>query len=565
MSYKHVTVVTFHSGRAEGDGLARIATGTAVRHLAAYYSYFCYEIKTIVKAPSKNALTFTRRVIFGAIVLFLLLVAAIVAGWVPGINVPWGQLIGASTDEKTVERQLMLAPGYRLQLFSEQVPNARFMAVTRSGDLLVSQPKLGQVSLLLSDRNEDGKTDGQRVLIDGLQRPHGLALFEDWLYIAESNGVGRVPFDHSDGRIAGRYQKIVSGLADTGNHWTKTIGMGPDGWLYLSSGSTCNVCIEEDPHRATIMRFRPDGSDFQIYATGLRNSVGFDWSPKDAALYATDNGRDWLGNDFPPCELNRVQQGGFYGWPYANGNRVPDPDFGEGAGENAGEIQQLIRTSIPPVFEFRAHNTPLGIRFLRSPEQPDTFRDSALVALHGSWNRDVKDGYKVVALHWQEDGSIRAQDFMWGFLGEDKTTVYGRPVDIAEDARGNIYISDDYAGAVYRAQPGDADSASSAITADNRPPISAPKKPLAIDSSAARQGAQIYERRNCVRCHQQAPLRDLSRKYSLKQLADYFDTPTPPMPNYGFSSSQKRALAHFLMEREVQSEGSGPQLEHFLP
>ncbi|MCK7596268.1 PQQ-dependent sugar dehydrogenase [Microbulbifer sp. CAU 1566] len=514
-----------------------------------------------MRTTSKNALTFGRVAVFAAIVL-ILLVAAIVAGLIPGINVPWGQLIGANTDDKVVQRQLQVAPGYRLDLFSDAVPNARFMAITRNGDLLVSQPKLGQVSLLLSDRNGDGKTDGQRILIDGLQRPHGLALFEDWLYIAESNGVGRIPFDHSDGRIAGSYQKIVSNLGDTGNHWTKTLGIGPDGWMYLSSGSTCNVCVEEDPQRATIMRFRPDGSNFQIYATGLRNSVGLDWSPKDGDLYATDNGRDWLGNDFPPCELNRVEKDHFYGWPYANGQKVPDPDYGVNAD---AAVRQKIADSISPVYEFSAHNAPLGIRFLRSPEQPDQYRESALVALHGSWNRDVKDGYKVVSLHWGENGGIYAEDFMWGFLGKDKSTVYGRPVDVAEDVRGNIYISDDYAGAIYRVQPGSGTLSDSDAPIPNRPPISAPKKPLAIDGNAARQGALIYERRDCAQCHQQLPLKDLSRKYTLKQLADYFDTPTPPMPNYGFSNSQKRALAHFLMEREVKADGASGDLLNYLP
>ncbi|WP_295801072.1 PQQ-dependent sugar dehydrogenase [uncultured Microbulbifer sp.] len=519
-----------------------------------------------MRSPSKKALTFSALVALPAIVLLAVIFAA-VAGWIPGVNVPWGQLLGASTDRETVSAKLQVAPGYRVGLFSSDVPNARFMAVTRNGDLLVSQPKLGQVSLLRADRDGDGATDEQRVLIDGLQRPHGLALYEDWLYIAESNAVGRVPFDHSDGRLAGRYQRIVTGLGDDGNHWTKTIGLGPDGWIYLSSGSTCNVCIEEDPRRASIMRFRPDGSDFEIYASGLRNSVGFDWSPGDGALYATDNGRDWLGNDFPPCELNRIEQGGFYGWPYANGQRVPDPDFGEGKG---AAIQSKIARSIPPVFEFRAHNAPLGMRFLRSPEQSVHYRDAALVALHGSWNRDTKDGYKVISLHWDDRGRIRAGDFLWGFLADDRETVHGRPVDIAEDARGNIYVSDDYAGAIYRVQPGHGSAgAGGPAGADGeiapRPRISAPKKPLAIDTNAARQGAQIFERRDCARCHrQQLPLVNLSEKYTLKQLADYFDTPTPPMPNYGFSNSQKRALAHFLMERELQARGSDPQTRDYL-
>ena len=505
------------------------------------------------KKPKKTPLFYSVLLFVAAITLIF--IGAVASGAFPGINVPWGQLFGASTDAQTVEHKLRLAPGYRLDLFSDKVPNARFMAVTRRGDLLVSQPKLGQVSLLQPDRDGDGASDGQRVLIDGLTRPHGLALSEDWLYIAESNAVGRVPFDHSDGRLAGSYQRVVEGLADSGNHWTKTLGLGPDGWMYLSSGSSCNVCVEEDPQRATILRFRPDGSDLEIFATGLRNSVGFDWSPKDGALYATDNGRDWLGNDFPPCELNRVEKGAFYGWPYANGNRVPDPDFGPDSSKDPDikqEIERKIASSKLPVFRFRAHNAPLGIQFLRSQEQPDYYQNAALVALHGSWNRDQKDGYKVVSLHWDEQGELTAHDFMWGFLGEDGNTVYGRPVAIAEDVRGTIYISDDYAGAIYRVQPGSGPS-SAAVS----PRFSAPKKPLAIDASAARQGEKLYQQRNCAQCHTPLPLRDLTRKYTLKQLADVFDTPTPPMPNYQFSNSQKRALAHYLMERELQGEAHG--------
>ncbi|MFC6978126.1 PQQ-dependent sugar dehydrogenase [Microbulbifer taiwanensis] len=471
----------------------------------------------------------------------------------PGVSVPWKQLTGgAETDEETVEQQIHVADGFHVELFADAVPNARWLAVTRRGDVIVSQPKRGRVALLQADNDRDGRTDGQRVLIDGLRRPHGLFLHEDWLYIAESDGVGRVPFDHSDGRLAGSYLKIVDGLADEGNHWTKTIAMGPDGWIYLSSGSTCNVCEEEDPRRATIMRFQPDGSDLEIYATGLRNSVGFDWSPKDGGLYATDNGRDWLGDDFP-CELNLVEKGAFYGWPYANGNRVPDPDFGVDA---SVEIEEKIATSRPPVHDFPAHNAPLGITFLRSPAQPPGYRDAALVALHGSWNRSTKDGYKVVSLHWDERGNIRQRDFLWGFLSEDRSEVHGRPVAIAEDDSGNIYISDDYVGAIYRVASENRRSARA--TAGKKPRIQAPHKPLVIDSGASQRGEELYRRHGCARCHKaQVPLRDLAKKYNLQSLADYFDTPTPPMPSYGFSGTQKRALAHYLMSLEVQAQSNG--------
>ncbi|MEW5250059.1 PQQ-dependent sugar dehydrogenase [Microbulbifer sp. 2201CG32-9] len=488
------------------------------------------------------------------LLLLLIAAAALVIALFPGVNIPWRQITGgAETSEETVSTNLRTISGHSVTLFADAVPNARWLAVTRRGDLLVSQPKLGQVSLVYGDRNRDGRADGQRVLIDGLRRPHGLFLHDDWLYIAESDAVGRVPFDHSDGRLSGSYQRIVTGLADQGNHWTKTIGMGPDGWVYLSSGSTCNACEEEDPRRATIMRFQPDGSEFEIFATGLRNSVGFDWSPLNGALYATDNGRDWLGDDFPPCELNLVQRGAFYGWPYANGDRVPDPDFGVGAGP---EIQAKIAASQPPVHDFAAHNAPLGIYFLRSQMHTGDYRNAALVALHGSWNRSVKDGYKVVSLHWGDDGSISQRDFLWGFLSPDRQQVYGRPVAIAEDAAGNVYVSDDYAGAIYRVQRGAAQGG--ADTGSGRPRLRAPNKPVAIDSGAAARGRELYQQYNCDQCHaQQVPLRDLSAKYTLQELGDYFDTPTPPMPNYGFSAPQKRALAHYLMSLEVAQQNSG--------
>lgn len=469
------------------------------------------------------------------------------------VNALYKQPAKMGTDGTAIAPSLQLPADFKFDLFSNQVPNARFMAVTRRGDLLVSQPKLGKISLLRADDNGDGQSDAQRNLITNLNRPHGLLLHEDWLYIAESNSVSRVAFDHTDGRLAGSYETIVKGLADTGNHWTKTIGMGPDGWIYLSSGSSCNVCIEADPQRATIMRFKPDGSNLQIYATGLRNSVGFDWSPKDGALYATDNGRDWLGNDFPSCELNQIEEGRFYGWPYANGQKIPDPDFGVNAD---GDIAAKISNSLAPVHEFPAHNAPLGIQFLRSPQQPRDYRGAALVALHGSWNRDKKDGYKVVSLHWQKDGSIQQRDFLWGFLGANGKKVYGRPVAIGEDTNGNIYISDDHAGAIYRLSPS---SGNAAVPSGRQPPAqkndAGPANKVTIDLDAATQGEQLYQLRGCAQCHrQQVPLRNLTANYSLQQLADYFDTPTPPMPNYGFNANQKRALAHYLLNREQGSD-----------
>ena len=341
--------------------------------------------------------------------------------------------------EETVVRRLAVPPGFRVQVYSADVPLARVVVFTPAGDLLVSRTRGDAVSLLERDRDGDGRADGHRVLIDGLDGPHGLALHDGWLYVAERTRISRARFDAASGRLTGPLEPVLTGLTTDGLHQTKTLGVGPDGWLYVSQGSTCNVCLEQDPRRAAIMRLRPDGSEAAIHATGLRNSVGFDWAPWDGALYATDNGRDLLGDDFPPDELNRIEAGGFFGWPCEHGDGVPDPEYGGRCADAA--------TPTPPVHAFRPHNAPLGIHFLRSARLPG-YERTALVALHGSWNRTTPDGYKVVALRWNADGSVTETDFLTGFLGPDG--IIGRPAFVTEGPDGAIYVSDDYAGVVYR-------------------------------------------------------------------------------------------------------------------
>lgn len=340
-----------------------------------------------------------------------------------------------------VNARLKTLPGFQITLFASEVSGARLMRFTARGDLIVSQTDEGRVLILSADHNLDGTADAKRTLLEGLNGPHGIDLFEGMLYAAEENAIGRIAFDAATGSVAGDYRQIITGLPQGGGHSTRTVRVGPDAKLYVTIGSTCNVCLEDDPRRAAMMRYDLDGSNGVIYAQGLRNSVGFDWRPSDGALFATDNGRDLLGDDLPPCELNLIENDRHYGWPYAYGNKVADPDLGPGA-------QDKINSSIAPAFEFRAHNAPLGISFVRNPNAPHELRGAALVALHGSWNRSTKDGYKVVSLHWQADGSIKQRDFLWGFL--EKDTVIGRPVDVVEGPDGAFYISDDYAGNIYR-------------------------------------------------------------------------------------------------------------------
>ncbi|MFP6655632.1 MAG: PQQ-dependent sugar dehydrogenase, partial [Myxococcota bacterium] len=308
---------------------------------------------------------------------------------------------------------------------------------------------------------------------------------------------------------------------------------------------------EEDARRAAVLRFDADGSGAEIYASGLRNSVGFDWRPETGELFATDNGRDLLGNDIPPCELNRIERGGFYGFPVANGDRNPDPDFGAGQAER-------IATSIPPVHAFRAHTAPLGITFVRDSQAPESMRGAALVAQHGSWNRTELSGYKVVSLHWDTEGRIEERDFMTGFnLNDD---VIGRPVDIIEGPDGVLYLSDDYGGAIYRIAQSGRLMGQSATALKSRDAATLPN-PLstiepAMRSALAERGEKLFAQHACGTCHLASttasgvvakPLSRLAAKFTVNSLSQFFLAPQPPMPVFALSEDDRRALAVHLL------------------
>ncbi len=472
------------------------------------------------------------------------------------VNAPMvAQMLGRTIDAPSsaqVESRYRVPEGFSLAIWASELGNVRWMKTTATGDVIATISRAGKVILLERDDDGDGRSDGEQTLFEGLNRPFGLELHDGWLYIGETDAVGRIRFDDDTRTTSGEYERIITGLPGGGNHWTRTLGFGPDGMLYVSVGSSCNVCLEEDPRRATIVRYRPDGSDETIYAAGLRNAVGFDWQPGTGKLYATDNGRDLLGDDFPPCELNDVVEGGFYGWPFANGDNIPDPDFGPGQ-------EARIATSIAPAHPFRAHNAPLGIHFIREARVPAQLQGAALVAHHGSWNRTEKDGYKVVSLHWDAAGRIREVDFMTGF--EKNEDVSGRPVHIVEGHDGAFYISDDYAGVIWRVAYGEGGSASAAAL--RAEPVA--RDPLAgLDaeerSSLADQGRALYAAHQCATCHDPEaapegvavkPLADLTRRYDIAGLEALFSTPPSPMPIVPLSANEKRALAVYLLESDT--------------
>lgn len=496
-----------------------------------------------------------RRASIAATVLALALVGS--CRWlVPeryAVNAPLGHLLfgrGTRTPADDALGTRLRAPeGFSIGLFAGGLESPRMLRFSSEGDLLVSTPRKGRVLLLERDGDGDGRTDGSRVLLEGLDRPHGIDFHESWLYVAETSGVGRIEFDPATRETRGAYRRVVDGLPGSGNHWTRTVRFGADGWMYVSVGSSCNVCEEIDRRRATLLRYRPDGSGEEIVASGLRNAVGFDWQPVTGDLYATDNGRDLLGDDFPPCELNRIEPGAFYGWPYANGDRIPDPDFGE-------QNPERVRASRPPTHAFRAHNAPLGITFLRGDHVAPELRGAALVALHGSWNRTKKDGYKVVALHWDANGRVTENDFLVGF--ERDEDVIGRPVDVIEGPDGAIYISDDYAGAVYRvARAGGAGVDGPTMNAGRQGPAD-PLAAVPADERAARgeRGRALFESSACAGCHDPeraevgvtpVPLRGLAARYSLESLAEFLAAPTPPMPPVELGADARVDLAVHLL------------------
>lgn len=449
--------------------------------------------------------------------------------------------------EDKLKSRLELPEGFVFETWASGLPNPRLMHVTTEGDLLVSAPRDGKVFLVQRDRDGDGGADGVEVLLEGLDRPHGIDVFEEQLYVAEGTAVVRFPFD-AKARSAGAGERIVTGLPDGGNHWTRTVKVGPDRRLYVAVGSSCNVCEEEDPRRAAIVRYELDGSGEELFATGLRNSVDFAWQPGTGDLYATNNGRDLLGDDFPPEALNRIVEGGFYGWPYANPPALPDPDFGDVRPDK-------VAATIPPVHDLPPHSAPLGITFYDGSAFPQRYEGAAFVALHGSWNRREKQGYEVVVLFFDADGAIRREKFFRGFeLDED---VVGRPVGVTVGPEGELFVSDDFTGVIYRVTYGEEKSvgarpASAPEQAARPDPLAA--LPAAERSAAFERGAKLWAENACATCHvhgeKGAPphkLADLSARYDLVSLDRFLQAPQPPMPLYPFSESQRRDLSTWLL------------------
>lgn len=367
---------------------------------------------------------------FRASVAAALLAAAILGTSPPGAA--WG---GAARPDA-----IRLPPGFRIGLYAADVPGARSMALGARGTLFVGTREAGKVYAIPT--GPGGIAAGKAVTIaSGLRMPNGVAFRDGALYVAEVSRILRFDGIESRLRDPGRPAVVYDGYPAEEHHGWKFIRFGPDGMLYVPVGAPCNVCErKDDPRFASITRIRPDGTGLEVYASGVRNTVGFDWDPGTKELWFTDNGRDWMGDDMPPDELNRAPRPGLhFGFPYRHGKAIPDPDFGREAGG---------RVFRPPEVELPAHVAALGMRFYTGAMFPPAYRGGVFIAEHGSWNRTRPIGYRITMVRLDKSRAVSYETFAEGWL--EGMTAWGRPVDVLVMPDGALLVSDDRAGAIYR-------------------------------------------------------------------------------------------------------------------
>lgn len=464
----------------------------------------------------------------------------------PDPGLMWCTLFGCEAREvqaSELDRALTLPDGLHASVFADDIANVRFLGVLPNQEVIASVPRQGQLLLLRADIDGDGYSDGRRVLLSGLNAPHGFLWQDGWLYVAETDALSRFRLDMESMEITSEREVVLGDLPGGGNHWAKNVLAGENGWLYLMLGSSCNVCEEDDPRRASIMRLKPDGSEAAIYASGLRNSEAMAWVPWSGELIAADIARDMLGDDFPPDELNVIEQGGFYGWPYINGFGVADPDLGD-------RMPSELKPAIDPVYGFRAHVSPLDIHFPEHEYWQKRWPRSALVTLHGSWNRSVPDGYSVIRLHWDEQGNITESPFITGFLQPDGSKL-GRPVDLVELNNGDLLLSDDYSGAIYRISTTVYQLANEEQRVEE---TSNDTVALSLSAEQRSEAEAMWRQYGCAGCHAAPgklngglPLVGLTERYTQESLANFFVTPTPPMPVFPLSAAEREVLAAWLL------------------
>ncbi len=316
-------------------------------------------------------------------------------------------------------------------------PGPRMLAL-KDDTVFVSVPSQGKV-YTIEDKNKDWKKDNLKVFMSNLNKPHGIAFYNDWVYVAEENRIIRVKDVNNDNIADSETLQIVKDLQEGNGHWTRTIAI-INAELYISIGSSCNNCKENNKENAAILRCGVEGINCEVFASGLRNSVGLTYY--DNKLFATDNGRDGLGNNLPPDEVNIIKEGKNYGWPLCYGKQVHDPED-----ELLYPRDPCLNTE-SSFLDIEAHSAPLGLTFYNGKDFPLEYNNNLFIALHGSWNRNPLTGYKIIRASLDAKGNVvNVEDFATGWLNGNE--VLGRPVDVLQ-VRDSLLVTDDKAGKIYR-------------------------------------------------------------------------------------------------------------------
>lgn len=357
--------------------------------------------------------------------------------------------------EPVPETATLQAPaGFKVTLFAEGMKQARWLALTPDGDVLLAQSREEKISIL-RDTNGDGSVDSTITFADkgnGVNVPFGMAFVDGYFLLGNTNEVRRYPWKSGQLKLEGKGEQITE-LPGGGynQHWTRNVIAAPKGnWIYVSVGSQSNVDVEEDP-RAAVLKMRPDGADRTVFARGLRNPVGLAIHPTSGELYATVNERDRLGDDLVPDYLTSVKEGGFYGWPYAY--LKPENLDPRRMKDGKSERPDLAEKTITPEVLFQAHSAALGICFSSGEKFPEKYRHGAFVAFRGSWNRNAGTGYKIVFVPFDQNGKPQGhyEDFVKGFLvDESQPSTWGRPVGVLMHTDGSLLFTEEENGRIYR-------------------------------------------------------------------------------------------------------------------
>ena len=334
-------------------------------------------------------------------------------------------------------QQIKLPVGFSINVFAKQVIGARSMAWNGKDTLYVGTRGQGKVYALV-DKDGDYQADQKYLIADGLNMPNGIVYYQGDLYVAEVHRI--IKFENINSSLSKppKAKTIYSDLPIESHHGWRYLNLGPDNKLYVSIGAPCNICNEDG--YANISRLNLDGSGFEVVARGVRNSVGFSWHPETRQLWFTDNGRDWLGDDSPPDELNRVTKiGQHFGYPYCHAGVLLDPEFGVGKSCSSYE---------PPVQKLGAHVASLGMAIYSGSMFPKMYYGQIFIAEHGSWNRSKKSGYRMTAVRLKNNKVVSYKSFASGWL--QGQSAWGRPTDIKELPDGSLLVSDDQANAIYR-------------------------------------------------------------------------------------------------------------------